>query len=200
MNQEIEVKFLIRNFESLTRKIADLNAICTQARVHELNLRFDQANRHLSEKKQVLRLRQDFKTFLTFKGPGIVQDDVLHRQEIEVILSDFETGKKLLTALGYEVIMVYEKFRTNYFLNGLTLSVDEMPYGLFIELEGESSDQVREAAASMGMAWEHRINNSYSGLLRVFNQNTGHNFRDLTFENFSRLTVQAKDLGLSYAD
>ena len=73
MNQEIEVKFLIRNFENLTRKIAELNAICTQVRVYELNLRFDQANRYLSEKQQILRLRQDFKTYLTFKGPGIVQ-------------------------------------------------------------------------------------------------------------------------------
>lgn len=200
MDQEIEVKFLLKDHDVLMKKIADLQLPSSQERVHEINLRFDQPDGGLMAQRQVLRLRMDTQARLTFKGPGITQEGVLLRKEIEVVVSDFEAAKRLLEALGYQVVMMYEKYRANYLIGSLVMSVDETPLGLFVELEGESPAQVRDAAQTLGLDWEARINFSYTALLSLFNQRTDHTFRDLSFENFADVEVNPSDLGLHFAD
>ena len=199
-NQEIEVKFLISNLPTLLKKIGDLGAIELRPRVLEVNLRFDTPDRKLSERAQVLRLRQDDQAILTFKSPGQIVDGVISRTELEVVVSDFQPTRAILEALGFQVFMTYEKYRQNFRLNDLVASVDEMPYGNFIELEGSSPEHVRATAALLGLDWDQRINLSYTALLGLYNQNTGNAFRDLSFETFSGLHVQPEDLGLAYAD
>ena len=200
MDQEIEVKFLLKDLTALIQKIDQLDLSCTQKRVHEFNLRYDLPDGRLVTKKQVLRLRQDTQALLTFKGPGVLDEGVLLRKEIEVSVSDFDTARRLLEALGYQVIMMYEKYRANYLMDGVILSVDETPFGLFIELEGESPAQVKSAASLLGLDWRQRINLSYSALLDQYNKNTKNVIRDLTFEAFEGLKVTSADLGQNYAD
>ena len=200
MDQEIEVKFLLSDYAALMEKVSALQLPCTQVRVHEFNLRYDLPDGSLLAKKQVLRLRQDVQAHITFKGPGMVEDDVLLRKEIEVVVSDFDTTDRLLKALGYEVVMIYEKFRANYLVGDVTLSVDETPLGLFIELEGQNPAQLRQAAARLALSWSERINLSYSALLWRYNRSSNHSFRDLSFANFQDLQVTPQQLGISYAD
>jgi len=154
----------------------------------------------LSERAQVLRLRQDDQAILTFKSPGEIVNGVISRTELEVVVSNFQTTRAILEALGFQVFMTYEKYRQNFKLNELVASVDEMPYGNFIELEGSSPEHVRATADLLGLDWNQRINLSYTALLGLYNQNTGHTFRDLSFETFSGLRVLPEQLGLAYAD
>ena len=200
MDQEIEVKFFLKDHEALMQKIAALQLPCSQERIHEFNLRYDLPDGSLVAQNQVLRLRKDTQARLTFKGPGVMEEDVLLRKEIEIKVSDFEATQRLLEALGYQVVMMYEKFRANYLLGSLVMSVDETPLGLFVELEGKSPAQVHQAAQTLGFDWEARINLSYSALLNLFNQKTSRALRDLSFENFDRLDVTPSTLGLRFAD
>ena len=199
-NQEIEVKFLISNLPALLEKIGNLGAIELRPRELEVNLRFDTHDRKLSDRAQVLRLRRDDQAILTFKSPGEIVDGVISRTELEVVVSDFQSTRAILEALGFQVFMTYEKYRQNFQLNELVASVDEMPYGNFIELEGSSPEHVRATAALLGLDWDQRINLSYTALLGLFNQNTGNAFRDLSFETFTGLRVLPEELGLAYAD
>lgn len=199
-NLEIEAKFFISNLPALLEKLQSLGAISLRTRVLEVNLRFDTPDKKLSERAQVLRLRQDDQAILTFKSPGEIVDGVISRTELEVVVSDFQITRTLLEALGFQVFMTYEKYRQNFQLNDLVASVDEMPYGNFIELEGSSPEHVRATAALLGLNWDQRINLSYTALLGLYNQNTGNSFRDLSFETFAGLNVLPEDLGLAYAD
>ena len=55
------------------------------------------------------------KARFTFKGPSEEEEGgILSRQEIEFVVGDFESAKQFLEALGYEVVVFYEKFRTTY--------------------------------------------------------------------------------------
>ena len=199
-NQEIEVKFLISDLPALLKKIESLGAVTMRSRMLEVNLRFDTPDRKLSKQAQVLRLRQDDQAILTFKSPGQIVDGVISRTELEVVVSDFQSTRAILEALGFQVFMTYEKYRQNFKLNDLVASVDEMPYGNFIELEGTSPEHVRATAALLGLDWAQRINLSYTALLGLYNQNTGHTFQDISFEAFSGLSVLPDELGLAYAD
>jgi adenylate cyclase class 2 len=198
--QEIEVKFFIADLPALLEKVRNLGALMLRPRMLEVNLRFDTPDMQLGKRAQVLRLRQDDQSILTFKSPGKIVDGVISRTELEVLVSDFQTTRALLEALGFQVFMTYEKYRQNFKLNDLVASVDELPYGNFIELEGSSPEHVRSTAALLGLDWEQRINLSYTALLGLFNQNTGHTFQDLSFEVFSGLRVLPEQLGLAYAD
>lgn len=199
-NQEIEVKFLISDLPALLEKIKDLGGVELRPRVYEVNLRFDTRDMQLRDRAQVLRLRQDDQAILTFKSPGQIVDGVITRTEYEVVVSDFQSTHSILEALGFLVFMTYEKYRQNFQLNQLVASVDEMPYGIFIELEGSSSEHVRATAALLGLDWEQRINLSYTALLSIYNQNTGHTFQDISFEAFSGSHVLPEELGLAFAD
>jgi len=110
MDQEIEAKFYLQDLAAFRQRLMAAGARLIQPRVQETNLRFDTPQRDLSQKAQVLRLRQDEAAHLTFKGPGALEGGVLARQEIEFEVSDFAAARRFLEALGYRVYTTYEKF------------------------------------------------------------------------------------------
>ena len=102
--------------------------------------------------------------------------------------------------LGYQVFFIYEKFRQNYRLEGLTLSLDELPIGNFVELEGRTPQLVRQVSDLLGLDWQARVNTSYTDLFYRLKARNGYTFRDLSFDSLRDITVSAADLQLQYAD
>ena len=137
--EELEVKFyvpdLARVAERLQALSAALGAKLVQPRQHETNLRFDTPNGDLVRQRQVLRLRQDDAARLTFKGPGREVDGIQQRQELEFTVSNFGMAQRFLEALGYQVIWMYEKYRQTYALGDVLVTLDELPFGNFIEVK-----------------------------------------------------------------
>ncbi len=200
MDQEIEVKFYLQDLAAFRQRLLSAGAFLTQPRVKEINLRFDTPQRDLSQKAQVLRLRQDEAAHLTFKGPGALEGGVLSRQEIEFEVSDFAAARRFLEALGYRVFTTYEKIRENLTLAGVQVSLDEMPFGTFTELEGPNPEAIRKLAESLGLAWERRIAMSYLELFARLKARLALPFDDLTFEAFQALVIRPEDLGIQPAD
>jgi len=200
MDQEIEVKFYLQDLAAFRQRLLSAGAFLTQPRVKEINLRFDTPQKDLSQKAQVLRLRQDEAAHLTFKGPGALEGGVLSRQEIEFEVSDFAAARRFLEALGYRVFTTYEKIRENFTLAGVQVSLDEMPFGNFTELEGPNPEAIRKLAESLGLAWERRITMSYLELFARLKAQLALPFDDLTFEAFRDLTIRPEDLGVQPAD
>ena len=143
--QEIEAKFFINDLGRLQELLVRHGAECVQERVFEINLRFDTPDRQLSRGQRVLRLRRDQHSRLTYKGPADPNQSIAVRTEIEFRVSDFEAARNFLEALGYQVIVHYEKYRTSYRLNDVELMLDEMPYGTFAEIEGPGYRQRTES-------------------------------------------------------
>lgn len=203
-DQEIEVKFYVRDLATIEHLLKGLGAVCTAGRVLETNLRFDTAGGELAQQRKALRLRQDADTRLTFKGPPEANTEVNVRQEIEFQVSDFAAARRFLEALGYHVSIIYEKYRTTYSLHDLTIVLDEMPFGSFIEIEGPDSESIRKAAGSLFLDWQARSTSSYLALFQTLRANrTGSReltADHLTFDELAGLEITPKDLGLRYAD
>lgn len=198
--QELEVKFYLPEFQAVESRLSAQNARLLQPRIHEINLRFDTPAGDLSQSLRVLRLRQDVEARVTYKGPGEVQDGVRLRQELEFIVSDFNTARAVFEALGYQVILMYEKYRTTYALGEVQVVLDEMPYGNFVEVEGPDGASIQQAARCLGLKWELRILESYTALFERLRVAMGFAFRDLTFDNFAGLEVRCVDLGVDSAE
>jgi adenylate cyclase class 2 len=198
--EELEVKFYLRDREALEARLVRLGARLVQARLHEVNLRFDTPSGELSASHRVLRLRQDAEARLTYKGPGQVQDGVQARQEYEFIVSDYAMAKALFESLGYQVLLMYEKYRTTYGIGSVVVTLDEMPFGVFAEIEGPDGKSIQAFAGRLGLDWERRILDSYIALFERLRSGQGYTFRDLSFANFQGLDVSPSELGLLPAD
>jgi adenylate cyclase, class 2 len=197
---EIEVKFLIRSLPQLAGRLEALGAQLSVERVFEVNLRYDSADGSLSQAGRVLRLRRDFNSVLTYKGPAEAGTEVSTRREIEFQVSDFDAARQFLEALGYRVEVVYEKYRTTYQLDNLMITFDEMPFGSFIEIEGPDAASIRVASAALQLDWEARSTASYLGLFYHLKSTKGLKAQNLTFAEMKDLTVSPDDLGLRFAD
>ena len=162
---ETEAKFYVKNLRKIELRLQELKAQLIQPRIHETNLRFDNANNDLRNSFRVLRLRQDEKARFTFKGPSVEKEGgILSRREIEFVVEDFENAKQFLEALGFEVVVFYEKFRTTYELNDTHIMLDELPYGEFVEIEGENVEAIHNIANLLGLNWDAMIKAGYHAL------------------------------------
>jgi adenylate cyclase, class 2 len=182
-NLEIEVKFYLSDMDFISDRILEIGAV-SGGRVFETNLRFDDADNHLIQKKSLLRLRQDTKTTLTFKSEPAFKDDQFKiLRELEVEVSDFSTMKHILESLGFREEQVYEKWRETFILNRTNLCLDTMPYGNFLEIEGQKED-IKKLASQIGLKWKKRILLNYLAIFDIIKQKSNLPFYDVTFSNF----------------
>ena len=197
---ELEVKFYVTDLGGLEERARALGARLVQARVHEVNLRFDTPDRQLSGTLQALRLRKDNEARVTYKGPSQEQDGARLRKELEFTVSDFDAARELFEALGYQLVVMYEKYRAVYALDRVLLTLDEMPYGQFAEIEGPDGAAIQNAAARLGLDWECRILDSYLTIFERLKKELGLAFQHLSFENFQGLHMPVESLKVKAAD
>jgi adenylate cyclase class 2 len=198
-NREIEAKFYVRDLKAIEVRVISLNAKTISTRAHEINLRFDTPALDLKRAGRVLRLRRDDEIRLTYKEAGKLTAGAHDRREIEFSVGDFDSAKQFIEALGYEAIFMYEKFRTTYELDGAHIMLDEMPYGNFVEIEG-GLGKLKPIAEKLGLNWDAAIPMGYFALFEKVRETRRLNFRDLSFENFRDIKVEAKDLGVTIAN
>jgi len=198
--QELEVKYFVTDLGKFDNRIKVLGANIIQPRVHEINLCFDTPQKDLAGNTEILRLRKDNAYRLTYKGPGEIVDGLLSRKEIEISISSFDDSKKLLEALGYRVSYTYEKFRTEFELSGVLVSLDEMPFGYFVEVEGPDNESIKMTSQDLNLEWSEKITVSYAVLFKVFCLNSGKDIENLTFSDFENIEVLPGMLGVKPAD
>jgi adenylate cyclase, class 2 len=192
---EVEVKFYAPDLTAVRHRLLTLGAEQTKERVYERNVRFDNEYGGLLHKRRLLRLRQDGTTRLTFKGdpPQAVVSEAKVREELELTVSDFDTAVTLLQRLGFQPVQIYEKYRETFQLGPVEVVLDELPFGNFIELEGEEA-AIRAAAANLGLEWSQRILYNYLYLMALLQQRKNLPFADLTFDNFKQTAVTIADI------
>ena len=198
--QEIEAKFYVQDLDRIRTCLEGLNAHPIQSRILETNIRFDLPDASLRSEKRVLRLRQDTNARLTYKSASTNNQGVLSRTEIEFIVDDFEKAKRFLEALGYQSIFYYEKYRATYELNETLIMLDELPYGNFVEIEGENVGSIRVSAQQLNLDWDTAVATSYNALFERVRKVLKFSFQDLSFANFVNMTVDASDLEVRAAD
>jgi len=198
--QEREIKFYIQDLAKLSERLRVCGAEQVRERVLERNLRLDTADYSLQKRGRLLRLRKDDRTRITYKENAQIEDGVMSRTEIEFIADDFEVARKLFEALGYQVKVVYEKYRRVFRLGDVDVMLDELPFGDFVEIEAPNKTLIEGVAQMLGLNWSCGIGTNYLGLMQNARVNANLKFNDLTFENFRGLEISARDLNVKAAD
>lgn len=194
-NLEVEVKFFVVDLEAVRKRLLDVGAEIVRPRVYERNVRFDTADNALLKVEQLLRLRQDTAVILTFKSPSEFDQgsEAKVREEIEVEVDQFDRMAAILERLGFEPKQMYEKYREAYRLNDLEIVLDEMPYGNFIELEGNEK-AIKETAEQLNLNWQERILSNYLAIMGVMADHYNLPFQDISFENFRDHEISLREI------
>ena len=161
---EIEKKYRLTagEFGPLRRRLEEAGAEGQGAAEFEENIIYTGPN--LDPARRVLRLRRvGSRAVFTFKerDPGTAA--VKRQREEETEVSDAAALAAILEALGYRPVLVYEKRRTTWRLSGAEVVLDELPFGLFAEIEGEESN-ILEAEKLVGLDAAEAEHASYPAL------------------------------------
>jgi len=91
-----------------------------------------------------LRLRRvNDRAILTFKRRFPSKATIKHQQEEETHVSDADATNAILSALGFQPALIYEKRRTRWKVDNAEVTMDELPFGLFMEIEASEKDIAR---------------------------------------------------------
>ncbi|MGM0417387.1 MAG: class IV adenylate cyclase [Thermodesulfobacteriota bacterium] len=184
---EIEVKFYIQNYEEIIKKVAKY-AGNPFKKGFEQNILFDTKDFSFRKKNKILRLRSyNNLTILTIKTPPDKKDpDFKTLKETECIVDSHENMRFVLNECGFINEQIYEKQREIFQTDKLEICIDRLPFGDFIELEGDR-DKIRQAASFFNFNWENRILPSYRAIFEKIKQDYNLSFTDITFKNFKGL-------------
>jgi adenylate cyclase, class 2 len=95
----------------------------------------------LDERGAVLRLRKiGEKTVFTYKERIAIDSSAKHKIEYETTVGDVDETEKIIGALGYKLSVVYEKRRQVWHFGPVEVVLDELPFGLYMEIEGTVED------------------------------------------------------------
>src|SRR5688572_14773104 len=118
----------------------------------------------LADTNSIVRIRrtQD-RSLLTFKRRLAGQSDVKEQIEFETEVSDPDASANIIKELGLVPGLVYEKRRRTWHIRDVEVVVDELPFGLFMEIEG-SVTGIKEVEILLGMEHLETENETYPRL------------------------------------
>jgi adenylate cyclase class 2 len=116
----------------------------------------------------VLRLRRiDKRAILTFKKRFASPSSVKRQLEEETEVEDGDAMERILDRLGFKPSLIYEKRRETWTFHSTEIAIDELPFGWFLEIEGDEADIVAVEHA-IGMDESTSEEATYPALTRRF--------------------------------
>jgi adenylate cyclase class 2 len=165
MALECELKYLEADLIDLADRLRAAGA-GTSGRYFEANTVFDRPDRSLKRNGILLRLREKGgRAVLTVKRPPEDPEPSALKvfEEIETGVEDGAAMAEALDALGFAPAFRYEKVREKWRYMDCTICLDRLPFGDFVEIEGDE-DRVLACAAELGLNAACTTKATYHGL------------------------------------
>jgi adenylate cyclase class 2 len=136
MPTEIEKKYRLtkKQRDEVLRRLPRIGA---KRKGEEFEVNTLYAGDNLEMGRNVLRLRRVGKRgILAYKERLPKRSTIKHHREDETRVDDPDAMALILVALGFTPSVVYEKRRETWTLGKTEIVIDELPFGLFMEIEG----------------------------------------------------------------
>ena len=155
MKTEIEVKFCDIDIDAMREILARAGAICEQPM--RLMRRVIIETDKLAERGAFIWVRDEgHRTTLTYKQ--FDEASLTGAKEIEVTVSDYESTVALLEQVDLLHKSFQESRRETWQLGAVEVVIDEWPHlNPFIEIEGNSEAEVKDAAKKLGFDWNDAV-------------------------------------------
>jgi adenylate cyclase class 2 len=182
--KEIEIKVLITDMELLEHQLAECGFRLVTPPTHEVNTLYDLPGQKLRRKDELLRLRKYGDSWrLTHKTRGTTGRHK-SRVELETSISNGEQMGRMLHALGYQPVFVYEKFRSEWTDGRGHIVLDRTPIGDIAEIEGQPR-WIDQTARELGVKPSEYITKSYAELFFDWKRRYKQKALNMTFRECS---------------
>jgi adenylate cyclase class 2 len=182
MSIEIETRFLEIDKEKLVSKLKSFNAVdMGDVKLNEI-IFYDKDLTWMNENKFIRLRKKDGSTKLTFKSNK--EQKVDSAKEIEFSVSSMADAKLFLEAIGLVQYRIVEKYRHTFKFDGVTLDIDTWPkIPTYVELEGDSVEDLKKVAGKLGLVWENRFDGDARYVFKKYGFDFD-NIRTVTFDIF----------------
>ncbi len=120
-----------------------------------------------------LRLRRvNGRAYLTFKRRLPSNLAIKHQEEHEVTVTDPDGMDWILRSLGFRPALVYEKRRTRWDVQSVKVVIDELPFGLFMEIEA-SVKEIKRTEKLLGAESIPAVMETYPTMTAKFGREKG---------------------------
>lgn len=114
-----------------------------------------------------VRYNSNGSTEMTWKSLGVFQGNARHSKEINLKVDDFDKAKNLIESIGLVHYAHQEKDRHSFILNNWNFDIDTYPdMPTYLEIEGKSSDHIKEAIMLLGLENHTAISEGETKLIR----------------------------------
>jgi adenylate cyclase, class 2 len=172
MPVEIEKKYRLtkKQREAITGRLRKLGAAPGELEVEENTI---YRGGRLELGGCALRLRRvNGRALLTFKERVPSKSPIKHQREEETEVADANAVAAILRSLDFRPALVYEKRRTRWLLGKAEIAMDELPFGLFMEIEGSEKDII-QVEKQLGAEALPAVNETYPMLTSQLGQKRG---------------------------
>ncbi|HVG31908.1 MAG TPA: class IV adenylate cyclase [Pyrinomonadaceae bacterium] len=172
MSIENEKKYrLTREQKSrVLRRLEEVKA-APEGKEFEVNTLY--AGGSLDRRTEALRLRRvGDRAVLTYKRRLDSASAIKQHLEEETVVEDALTMERILMQLGYKPALVYEKRRATWRMAGAEVVLDELPFGLFLEIEGDEQ-AIKEAEGLLELSDVEAELSTYPELAERFGERRG---------------------------
>lgn len=184
MSIETEKKYHLspKRLDEIVQKLVDLKAEF-EKEVFEVN--YQHRGGEMDERGATLRLRKigDF-TVLTYKEKIKNESGAKQKIEFETSVADVDAMEKIIERLGYRLTAVYEKRRKYWLLADVEVVLDELPFGLYMEIEGKI-ESIDKAEKMLGLKAAEREPRGYPRLTIKYGKMIG----DVAEAKFERSAI-----------
>ncbi|MDR1300273.1 MAG: class IV adenylate cyclase [Candidatus Nomurabacteria bacterium] len=143
MSVETEYKFAVENIKKVERLLSGI-AEPILDRQYQSNVMFDNKEKLMQYTNGRVRVRVLGDTgnkVLTYKKPLRSTNGAKRETEYEVTFFDAKNNiESILKALEFSPTTSYERYRSEWKLDGATITLDEYPFANFIEIEGKQQN------------------------------------------------------------
>jgi predicted adenylyl cyclase CyaB len=162
---EIELKFRVDDAGWVKARLEELGHPLGEERPEENRL-YDTSSGSLRKRGLTLRIRSTPDRLLLTAKMAMPERGVKARREEEIELHcSLERAERLLALLGLVQTFGYRKRRSTCSMDGVTVCLDRLSIGDFVEIEGGFREEIRKAALLIGLDAESGITDSYPELL-----------------------------------
>src|SRR5215471_5847516 len=166
---EIEKKYRLTKSQrrAIEQRLRDLSIVAGELE-HEENTIYRGGT--LDRPGCALRLRRvNGRAKLTFKQRRPTKSPIKHQEENELWIADADAMAAILTALNFRPGLIYEKRRTRWQVGKAIVVIDELPFGLFMEIEA-SVREIKRVEKLLGAEKLPAVMETYPGLTRQFGE------------------------------
>ena len=172
---EREVKIRVTDHEVVRPLLKTMGAVRARSE-QETNRIFDTADGALRRRGEILRVRSADMATITWKGPAAQADQlnqkVREELETEIAVDGTESLVAILGRLGFQEAICYRKQRETWHWQGITIALDELVFGSFVEIEGDAG-AIQGAMRLLHLEHEPLETRSYPELQRLHNLSSG---------------------------